>query len=333
MEAQHISDRGRQRLFRLQYYQNLEKAKRDVTELTTRIAQAKEFIAFRKNEWGKVESLQTKAAEVKAKGPELARKKEALAAQVTALESDFKAMMTTAREAMSQGRRSAMDLSFAELKLTDGRVLKDAKVRKVEGRQVSFFHADGIGSVSFDLLPPDVLSNFESNASPLADELAAVESNLFSTGSEQEFDGLVVRCPLALSAKSNKLPVSSPNLTVRIFDGKSPELEVSVGALRHTDRFPLSLAEAADAEMKNITSQQGTSSPYLTSRDVNISGVPGKRASLTVSRSGKTFCVEALYVIRGKQLWFVQTVFTSGATGARSTAEGILSSVKLRAEN
>ena len=69
---------------------------------------------------------------------------------------------------------------FPEVKLLNGKVLKIAKLKKIEPNQLSFMHADGFTIVPHDMLPADLRERFDMGDSGLADSLEDAERNLFS---------------------------------------------------------------------------------------------------------------------------------------------------------
>lgn len=314
-----------------QYYNNIEEAKTAIAELRPTIAQLQDSNQQHQQAWEKFEVIQAKAAQVYARQSELLKQKEELQNKIKGIESDFSSLIKSTQSTVDKVRADAAGQNHPEIKLSDGRVLRDAKIRKFEGVQVSFIHADGISTVPADLLPEPFRQRFAMGASDLVVEAATLEKSVFSSAGQQEFDGLTIRCPYTLLASGSPpgLPQNGIIKSNSVFSHKSPDMEVSVASLQYAEGAVLDPDGAIAGAVKGVTSLEGVSNPSRQVQHLGISGVPASRLSLTARRHGETLCLEAVCIARGQHLWFVQTVFSDKSKDARPTANSILSSIAL----
>lgn len=316
-----------------QYYSNVQKARVDVAQLTDQLNQSREFLQYQKQSWDKIEAARARLAEATAKKSALLQKKEELEVKSRSLEGEFKYLVKSTAEAVEKARVGGVNLTYPEVKLTDGKILKDAKIRKVEDRQISFIHTDGIGSIPYDLLPDELRTKFDMGNSSLAVELATLENNIFSPGGEQDFEGLTLKCPFVLTEPDKKLAAPTPGgpiKSIRNYVHKTPKLEIQVASVAYMDGFALNLADAVAGLIKGISSLEGMSNQAHKASDIIISRSPAQRVSFSANRFGDILYMELVYVIRGQHLWFVQTMFSEKNKESRPVANSILSSIALK---
>lgn len=315
-----------------QYYNNVEKAKADVAELKVAIAQAEENNKQHQLSWERLGVVQGKATQVRSTYAGLQKQKEELQSKIKGLEGEFQLLVKTTQAAVDKARTDAAAQSYPEIKLEDGRVLRDAKIRKFEGSQISFIHADGIGPVSSDLLPEQLRQKLALGSNDLAVEAATLEKNLFSSGGEQNFEGLKLRCtyPLLDTGKSFGIQQGGPIKSSREFSHKAPDIEINVASVQYADGSALDIDQAMDGAVKGILKLEGISNPSHQIQSVTITGATAKRLSFTARRFGETLNLEAVYVIRGQHMWFVQTIFTEKTKESRPSANSILSSIEVK---
>lgn len=314
----------------VQYYRNVTKAETDVLAMRSQLAEAQLLNERQKLDWGKIEALQTRAVQAREKKVSLLKEKDDLEKKFRLLEGEFKYLVQSTRDAVEKARTAAVGQVYPELKLADGKVLKSATVRKVDDRQISFMHADGIGSVPLEMLPEELRNKFDMGTRSLASEVATLERNILSPGGLQEFEGLTLKSPLVLVEPEKKAlipPAGSPIISARNFQHASPDLEINVASVIYTEGFALSLPDAVAGSVKAMLSLDGMSEPTQSITDVDLSGTPAKRVSLSAKRFGGTLFMEIVYVIRGQHMWFVQTVFSDKSKDARPIANNILSSI------
>ncbi|MCX6852196.1 MAG: hypothetical protein NTY98_25175, partial [Verrucomicrobia bacterium] len=113
-------------------YHKIEKAKTELQELRPELSQAQEALAYSKDTWQKYEALKIKADQAAATTAALKQEQENGEKNLKAALEQFTVLGTSMNNAANKVRTNEASMAFPEIKLTDGRVLKDAKVRKVE---------------------------------------------------------------------------------------------------------------------------------------------------------------------------------------------------------
>jgi hypothetical protein len=308
-------------------YRKIENTKSELTDLRPALIQAQEALSYSKDAWEKYDALKSKADQAAATTATLQQQKEDGEKKLKAALEQFSALATALNEAVNKVRTNEASLSFPEIKLTDGRVLKDAKVRKVEETLVSFMHSAGIGSVPITQLPPSVLEQLDLGTTSLTSAMDVTAAGLMAK--TQHLDGLSVTCPVPLVEKPYKLELNAV-VMAKSFQGKAAdEMEVSVNKIRYAKGTTLSLDGAISGILKSVSALEGITNPQQQVRDTKVSTFPAKRASFSANRFGSELLTESLFILNGDEMWMVQVIFSSKSKAGRPIAENILASVKI----
>ncbi len=308
-------------------YRKIENAKSELTDLRPAVSQTKEALAYSKDAWEKYEALKIKADQAAATTAALKQQRESGENKLKAALEQFTALATATNEAVNKVRTGEASLAFPEIKLTDGRILKDAKVRKVEETQVSFMHSEGIGSVPVAQLPASVLEQLDLGNSSLTTAMDITAAGLMAK--TQHLDGLSVTCPIPLVEKPYKLELKAV-ITAKSFQGKAAdEMEVSVNKIRYAKGTALNLDGAVAGTLKSVSALDGITNPQQQVKDTKVSTFPAKRASFSANRFGSELLAESLFILNGEEMWMIQVIFSSKSKGGRPIADNILSSVKI----
>lgn len=163
------------------YFQGVDAANAVLIESKSKLTQLKESLAVRQEEWAKIEAVAAKAQEATTKEAPLVQELDELKTRHRRVEGDFKYMVKSMRSAVEKIRTDGVGVEVPEVKLQNGKVLKSAKIKKIEPAQVSFIHADGFTIVPQDMLPDDLRERFDMGSASLADALEAEEASIFTT--------------------------------------------------------------------------------------------------------------------------------------------------------
>lgn len=314
-------------LYGIQYYFKYEQARTEARDIKQQLIDFQVLRDSRSKDWTAYDTLKTKATQAAARTEQLEKQKEELEKKFRALEGEFKYMSGAARDAVEKVRTSTANTAIPEIKLTDGRILKDAKIRKIEVGQISFAHSDGIGSVPFNQLPYAILDQLDVGANSFVNEITTTENDIF-TGITRAA-GITLKSPLALTEIPYSMNVPAV-AEVKRFEGKRPdELEISVAYFRYVAGTAVDLDAAAAGSLKSLSAMEGMTNPQQQARDIKISGYPAKRLSFSARRFGGEVSAESLILYNGEKMWVVQIVFTNKSKGAGPVAESILSSVQV----
>lgn len=166
----------------IQHSQVIDRINLDVMEEKKKLAEMQAGVERLKSEWAKVEAVSQKLKTAQFKLPPIEAQKEELLKKYRGLEGEFKYLVRSTRDLVVKIRENGPGEAFAELRLADGRVLKDVKLRKIEGEQFSFSHSEGFASIKIDLLPFELLEKYDVGPRSLVPELEITERQLFSPG-------------------------------------------------------------------------------------------------------------------------------------------------------
>ncbi len=308
-------------------YHKIDQAKSELLQLKPELSQTQEFLSFSRNAWEKYEALKIKADQAAAKTSSLKQQKENGEKKLKAALEEFTVLAAAMNDSVNKVRTNDARLAFPEIKLADGRVLKDAKVRKVEETQVSFMHSAGIGSAPVAQLPPLLLEQLDLGTTSLTTAMDIMAADLIAR--TQQLDGLSLKCPIPLVEKPYKVELNVVTEAKR-FEGKAAdEMEVSASRIRYAKGTALNLDGAVTGSMKSVAALEGISNPQQQIRDAKVSTFPAKRASFSANRYGSELFTENLFILSGEEMWMIQVIFTSKSKAGRPIAENILSSVKI----
>lgn len=308
-------------------YHKIEKAKAELVQLRPEFSQTQESLAYSKDAWIKYEALKIKADQAAAATASLKQQQESGEKNLKTALEEFTVLAASMNDAANKVRTNEAILTFPEIKLTDGRILTDAKVRKIEETQVSFMHSAGMGTVPTSQLPPSLLEQFDLGSSSLTGALDVTAAGLIAK--TQHLDGLSITCPIPLVDKPYKLEIGVAT-TGKSFQGKAAdEMEVSVNKIRFSKGTTINLDGAVSGSFKAISALDGITNPQQQVKDTKVSSFPAKRASFSANRFGSELLSESLYILNGEELWMVQVIFSSKSKAGRAIADNILSSVKI----
>lgn len=332
----------------VQHFQGVDAANAQVVETKSKLSQLKDTLLLRQGEWSKVSLLASKAQQAATKEAPLLAKIEELKTQVRRLEGDFKYMVKSMKDAVEKVRATAVGLEFPEVKLTNGKVLKTAKIKKLEPMSISFIHSDGFTIVTYDELPEDIRERFEMGGNGLAEQLAAAEqtiqtanySGARSTGKPfkqtkdhigspgvQTMEGLTINCPIPLQTANVQTPAGLRQMLG--WEGKdgSKGIEINVAVSDALESTTLNLDGGVAGAVANLE-KSGISKLSKSDMDLKISDLPAKKCSISGIAQGQPIFFEMVFVAKAQRMYMLMVVFSKDPQ-AREMANAILSSAKV----
>ncbi len=125
--------------------QKLILARQSATNIQGTIARTSQQIEQRKEVAALVQTTEARKSE-----------KEALEKEIQATQAAEPALAEAMNQAIIQVRRESVGMSFPELTLTGGVVLKNAQIQRVDEQEVVFKHSDGVKRARLADLPADL---------------------------------------------------------------------------------------------------------------------------------------------------------------------------------
>lgn len=167
------------------YFEKVDKANVEFQNAKLITAQAQDSLTGRQQmlEYRQKLAVQNQAALKRVQNAE-ARVKTAEELQANAdkkqrlIEGDLKYWLVAMPTAIQKTREAAIGTEFPELTLQSGKVLKSAKIRKVEEGSVSIIHAEGVGSIDAAELLPELQKKLDLGQAPLLMRLKQVQDSL-----------------------------------------------------------------------------------------------------------------------------------------------------------
>lgn len=147
------------------------------------------------------------------------------------------------------------------------------------------------------------------------------------------FTDISVEAPFTYGAGPDimgKLPEQVKKLIAlyQIFDSGDNTLPRStVARVVYTEGTPVSLDGANQGAMKQAAGAIGDANPKFDTKEVTVSGLPGRRAIYHGKVGTEDVFIEGLVVVKGQQMWQVQALYTAASDAEK--AKRILDSVKI----
>ncbi|MBE7493346.1 MAG: hypothetical protein HS117_00215 [Verrucomicrobiaceae bacterium] len=179
-----------------QHFQAVDRLNAEVLSIRGNVGQTNSSTDRLKQEWAKVEVLVQRLQAANAKNASLQQQRDELKVKLRSLEGDFKYLLSSVRDAVDKVRANAPGEVYDEVVLADGRVLKSAKIRKVEDAQISFIHSEGISAITHDMLPESIRSRFDLAPDGLLASLKQTDQELLAP-------------PPVAASKSSRVAVST----------------------------------------------------------------------------------------------------------------------------
>lgn len=164
------------------YLSSVDSANAMFEEAKTKLASVGEIAVQRQKAVTDLQNSAAKVREAQEKGAVLLKAKEVLDARVRKIEGDFRDMTATIKVAVERARNEAAGKEVGDLTLASGKTLRGVKVRKLDETGASLSHSDGIGIVSLDQLPMEMLEKYDYISSPLLPALTDAEKAFADSG-------------------------------------------------------------------------------------------------------------------------------------------------------
>jgi len=332
----------------INHLQGVDAANAQLIEAKSKLAQLRETFNMRQGEWAKIEAVVLKGRETAAKEVPLSQELGDLKVKCRRLEGDFKYLVNSMRSAVQKIRSDAVGTDLAEVRLTNGKVLKSAKIRRMDPLNISFIHSDGFTIVPYDVLPDDIREKFDLGGDGLVEQLAAAEQAIqtakhsllasstrpaaasrdqIGTAGMQTMQGLTINCPMPFSSVETQSPPGIRQMLGWEAKDGTKGIKVTVGVADGfqgtTFSFDGGLARAIEQlEKSGITrlSKSGI--------DLKISDLPAKKYSISGLSQGQPIFMELMIIVKELRTYTILAAFF-GNPEAREMANAILSSAKV----
>lgn len=205
------------------YLSVVDSANLALQESKSKLTSMHELIGQRRTAWGELQKSISINREQQEKYGALVKAKEILVAKSSKIEADFKSMSSTIKVAVERFRNDAPGQVIGDMTLTNGKMLRDVKIRKVDESGAAVIHADGIGTITVDLLPSSFVEKYDLGESTL--QLALTEAEQTFLGKN---DAATKTKAVAATAKTSMTP-SAPTKVVD--DAKVKDLKLKIASL------------------------------------------------------------------------------------------------------
>jgi hypothetical protein len=153
------------------YLTTVDEANLALQESKSKLASTHESLAYKKKMWADVETHVVKNRELSEQNSVLLKAKDVLDTRYRKVASDFNYSVESMKSAVDKSRGAAPGTELGDIMLTNGKMLRGAKIRKLDSSGRSLIHADGIGLVTIDLLPAEIKARYDLGPGALLPEM------------------------------------------------------------------------------------------------------------------------------------------------------------------
>lgn len=158
------------------YLTNVDSVNVALQEAKSKLANMHEIVAQRRKTWAEVEDVSVKTRELAEQNVILMNAKEVLDKRYRMTESDLKYLVDSMKTTVENIRNNASGAEVGDLTLSNGKLFRGAKIRRVEESGVSLLHSDGIGTVPIELLPNELKQRFDLGPDALLPQLQRAQA-------------------------------------------------------------------------------------------------------------------------------------------------------------
>ncbi len=151
------------------YYDHTTKLKASelaVQEVTSRLTSQRSLIAQKK-------AFLNQRRDTMEKNQVLLKAKGILDKRLEKINADLAQKADSFKLAVENARAAAAGRELGDFTLTNGKLVRSAKIRKVDESGISLIYADGVGNVTVDLLPENLKEKYDLGATALIPKLTA----------------------------------------------------------------------------------------------------------------------------------------------------------------
>lgn len=331
------------------HLQGVDEANAQLIEAKRKVKELRETMKVRQDEWAKIEAVGLKAKEAAAKEAPLVQELDELKVKFRRFEGDFKYLVKSVRSAVDKVRGEAVGEEYAEVKLSNGKVLKTAKIKKLDPMNVSFIHSDGFTIVPYDVLPDEIREKYDMGGNGLAEQLAAAEQTIQTakflpveaTGKRaggtmdhvgvsgiQTMQGLSINCPIPLHSVAPPTPPGISQMMGWEAKDDSKGLEINVAVSDALEGSTPNLDGGVAGAVASLE-KAGISNLTKSVMDLKVSDLPGKKCSISGLVQGQPIFFEIAIIIKAQRMYMVMAIFSNKDPQAREVANAILGSAKV----
>ncbi len=288
----------------LHHQSTLDDANQALEQAKSMLKSMQEQLSLKNKSWHEKERVAIKLQSENDRHTTLLGTQDTLDQRYHKADSDFKYALESMKESMNRTRNNAPGTELGEIKLANGKTLRDVKIRKVEDSGISFLHADGVGTIPSDQVPENLKEQYDLGPNALVPMIQNAQKTLLQKSEPDKKDKLVTTAP----AMPISPPSVSPIATNTVDDSKiknirmrMAELDSRITAFHSVVAQHLSAAKshqnlAESAKERGVPSTRHTENANKSLAQAAL--LENQKAGLIEER-GK-LAVELEYAMRGK---------------------------------
>ena len=163
---------------------------------------------------------------------------------------------------------------------------------------------------------------------------AAAKSPVTLAWRAHDVEGLTIDAPFPFAPTGDMLPQLPPEVRLLVSSWKNQggalpgdTLRANISHILYQADVGVSLEGAANGAMTEAAAALGDEKPQYTVVSTQVSGLEARRASYTGRIKRQPIWIDALFVLRGQELWQIQTIVSVDTV--RAAGERLLASVRM----
>ncbi|WP_397381373.1 hypothetical protein [Prosthecobacter sp.] len=204
------------------YLSSVDEANLALQDSKSKLMDMREQVILRNKAWdenaGIVGKLQTEAD----KNATLLKAKDILDQRFAKAEKDLNLALESMKTAVDKTRNNAQGTEVAEITLSNGKALRNVKMRKVEDQGISLIHADGIGTIPAELLPDNLKEQYDLGPNALVPMIQKAQTALIQKPDKDNENKL---------PPTPETPSDKPNTKTTIDDSKVKQIKLRMAEL------------------------------------------------------------------------------------------------------
>lgn len=288
----------------IHYTTSVDEANLALHQSKSRLESIQEQLSRRTKSWNDQERVVHKIQDEADKKATLLKTQETLDQRFQKADNEFKYALESMQTAVDRTRNNAPGTEVGEIKLANGKILSDVKIRKVEESGISFIHADGVGTIPSDQVPENLKEQYDLGSNALVPLIQNAHMALLQKSETDNIDDPLIIAP--------EIPVSPPSVrpiaTKTVDDSKIKSIRLRMAELdSRIATYPSLIAQyqsaarshqalAESAKRRGVPSTRHTDNANKSLAQAAF--LENQKAGLIAER-GK-LVVELEYVMQGK---------------------------------
>lgn len=210
-------------IYTYRYLDMVDRANASMLSARSQVTEAQELLSLRRREHDelktKTDDATNKLRQAQTRLDAAQKLMDAANQKERALDGELKYLLNSLPDAIRKVRDASAPDPIAEVRLKDGKVLRNAVIKKVQENEVSLFHSDGYSTVPASNLPNELVETYDLGPTGMVNELRSLSDLAKQTGTQPADKPAVTA-----SSSASSSPPPNTSLDAKMIDDKAKKL-------------------------------------------------------------------------------------------------------------